>query len=421
MTQDKELLNVSEALQRLLDHFFPLEIIHIPVGAALGLVVGEDIVAPYDFPVFPNSSMDGFAVRAEDVLSASHDHPASLRVVGDIPAGWTPQRPLQAGEAMRIMTGAPIPDGADAVVPVEATNFNQHRSGVHAPQTVLIFRPVESGGYIRPVGQDVRQGEVVIPKGRRIRPQDAGFLSMLGRATVPVHRRPRVAVFSSGDELLPVDQPLTPGKIHDANSIMLVGLVEQYGGEVFNLGIVPDSLEAVQMTFARAVDLGVDLIISSAGVSVGAMDFVRAVIEREGRLIFWRVNMRPGKPLLFGTYGDVPFVGLPGNPVSAFIGFEVFLRPVLMKMLGQVTTARPRWRARLLEPLKSDGRETYVRAIVEWQDGEFVGRLAGHQGSGNLFALVQSNALLFVPSGVKYVPTGAQVDVWLLSELLGTD
>ena len=250
--------------------------------------------------------------------------------------------------------------------------------------------------------------------GLRIRPQDAGFLSMLGQATVPVRRRPRVAVFSSGDELLPVDQPLTPGKIHDANSVMIAGLVERCGAEAINLGIIPDRLEQVQAVLAQAAGAGVDLIISSAGVSVGAMDFVRAAIEQEGRLIFWRVNMRPGKPLVFGYYRQVPFVGLPGNPVSAFMGFEVFLRPALLKMLGMDPLIRSALRARLQEPLESDGRETYLRAIVDWQQGDPVVRLTGHQGSGNLRSLVQANALLFVPSGVKYVPSGAQVDVWLL-------
>jgi molybdopterin molybdotransferase len=315
------------------------------------------------------------------------------------------------------MTGASIPNGADAVVPVEDTDFYQRQGGIKAPPLVKIFRSAQPGENIRPVGQDVRQGEHVLKAGRRLRPQDVGFLSMLGLATIPVRRRPRVAVFSSGDELLPVDQPLAPGKIHDANSIMLVGLVEQYGGETLNLGIVPDRLSAVQDALAQAAAASVDLIVSSAGVSVGAMDFVRTAIEQEGRLIFWRVNMRPGKPLLFGYYRNVPFVGLPGNPVSAFTGFEVFLRPAVLKMLGQNQAARPTWRARMLEPLESDGRETYLRAVVEWQDGELVGRLTGHQGSGNLHSLVQSNALLFVPSGVKYVPTGAQVDVWLLGDL----
>lgn len=417
MTQDTGLLDVSEARRRLLDHFSPLETIHVPLAAALGRVLAQEIVAPNHFPLFPNSSMDGFAVRAADIAQSDSGHPVILQVVEDIPAGRVAERALHHGEAMRIMTGAPIPDGADAVVPVEDTDFHLRQGGVKAPDTVQIFRAVKPGENIRPVGQDFRRGDVVLTHSQRIRPQDVGFMSMLGLATVPVRRRPRVAVFSSGDELITVDQPLEPGKIHDANSIMLAGLVEQNGGEPLNLGIVPDRLEAVQTALLQAADSGVDLIISSAGVSVGAMDFVRAAIELEGRLIFWRVNMRPGKPLLFGYYRNVPFVGLPGNPVSAFVGFEVFLRPVLAKMLGYQGALRPTLRARMLEPLESDERETYLRAIVEWLDGELVGRLTGHQGSGNLRSLVQSNALLFIPSGVKYVPTGALVEVWLMGDL----
>jgi molybdopterin molybdotransferase len=414
MTAGTHLLDVSEALGRLLDHFSPLEVIQIPLAAAGGRILAEDILAPGDMPPFPNSGMDGFACQAADVAQASLDEPVSLQVVGDIPAGSVNDRRLRPGEAMRIMTGAVVPEGADAVVPVENTDFNQRQAGVEAPEMVKIFHPARPGENVRLVGQDIRQGEVVMTRGQRIRPQDAGLLSMLGQATVRVRRRPRVAVLSSGDELVAVDQELTPGKIRDANTIMLYGLVEQYGGEAVSLGIIPDRLEDVQAALTQAVDAGVDLIVSSAGVSVGALDFVREAVERDGRIIFWRVNMRPGKPLVFGYYRQVPFVGLPGNPVSAFVGFEVFLRSVLLKMLGLEDLKRPTLRARMLEPLESDGRETYLRGIADWQDGELVGRLTGHQGSGNLRSLVQANALLIVPSGVKYVPTGAQVDVWIL-------
>lgn len=416
MTQDTELLDVSEARRRLLDHFPPLEITQTPLDAAVGQVLAEEILAPHDFPLFPNASMDGFAVRAVDVARAAPGHPVTLSVIGDIPAGSKLEGALQAGAAARIMTGAMLPDGSDAVVPVEDTDFNLRQFGVAAPTVVRIFKPVNPGDYIRPVGQDLRQGEVALTRGRRIRPQDAGFLSMLGQAMVPVRRRPRVAILSSGDELLPLGQPLSPGKIHDANSVILTGLVEQLGGETLNLGIIPDRLDAVHSALAQAVDAGVDLILSSAGVSVGALDVVRAAMEQQGRLIFWRVNMRPGKPLAFGYYQNVRFVGLPGNPVSAFVGFEVFIRPALRKMLGLDPLSRPVVRARLLEALDSDGRESYLRAILDWRDGEPVVRLTGHQGSGNLRSLVQANALLFVPSGVKYVPSGAQVDAWLLGD-----
>jgi molybdopterin molybdotransferase len=358
--------------------------------------------------------MDGFAVQAADIANASSEYPVSLHVIGDIPAGKVFDRTLKLGEAVRIMTGAMIPPGADTVTPVEDTDQYKVDDAVQAPEVVQIFRPTQPGGNLRPAGQDVGKGEIVIHAGHRIRPQDAGLLSMLGQATVPVHRQPRVAIFSSGDELIPADEPLIPGKIHDANSIMLAGLVEQYGGKAFYLGIIPDRPEAVEKILEEAATADVDLIVSSAGVSVGAFDYVRATIEREGKLVFWRVNMRPGKPLAFGFYQDIPFVGLPGNPVSAFVGFEMFLRPVIQKMAGILEEKRLILRARLLDPIESDGRESYLRVSVNWQDGETVCQLVGHQGSGNLRSLVQANALLFVPSGVKYVPSGAQMDVLLL-------
>ena len=327
MTQDtQELLDVSEARRRLLENFSPLDITKVPLSAAIGQVLAEPIAAPYDLPPFPNSSMDGFAVRAADILQASPDNPVSLRVIGDIPAGSVFEGSLQPGEAIRIMTGAVIPHDADTVVPVEDTDHYQREDSIRLPEVVQVFRSLRAGVNLRPVGQDVRQGEIVLSAGRRIRPQDAGFLSMLGQAIVPVRRRPRVAIFSSGDELVAVDQPLTPGKIHDANSIMLAGLVQQYGGDPVFLGIIPDRLDAVMAILENAVAENAELIVSSAGVSVGAFDYIRETIEREGRLVFWRVNMRPGKPLAFGYFRDIPFVGLPGNPVSAFVGFEIFIR-----------------------------------------------------------------------------------------------
>jgi molybdopterin molybdotransferase len=238
---------------------------------------------------------------------------------------------------------------------------------------------------------------------------------MLGVAQVAVARRPRVAVISTGDELLPAEARLSPGKIRDANSYMLCGLVEDCGGQALNLGIVPDHPGAVLSALDQAIRENVDLIVSSAGVSVGALDFVRSVVETSGHLEFWRVNMRPGKPLAFGHYRNTPFFGLPGNPVSAFVGFEVFVRPALLKLQGLQALLRPTWRVRLLEPVESDGRESYLRAKVTMQSGEPVARLTGHQGSGNLHSLVQANALLLIPSGVKSLPSGGLVDAWMMT------
>jgi molybdopterin molybdotransferase len=379
-------------------------------------VLAEDILASVDLPPFPNSGMDGFAVRVADVSLARADAPVALRVVADIPAGREADIRLETGQAARIMTGAVVPEGAEAVIPVEDTDFSYRQAGVEAPQVVKIYRSTRTGDHIRPAGQDVRRGELILRAGTILRPQDAGILSMLGQAQVPVHQIPRVAIFSSGDELLPVEAELAAGKIHDANSYILISLVEQCGGQAIHLGIVPDNPKAVQDCLDRAVAERVHLILSSAGVSVGALDFVRSVVEQKGSLDFWRVNMRPGKPLAFGHYQGIPFIGLPGNPVSAYIGFEVFVRPALLRLQGMQQLFRPVWKVRLGEKIESDGRESYLRAIVERQEGELVARLTGHQGSGNLRSLVQANALLIVASGVKSLPSGAQVEAWILDQ-----
>ncbi len=417
MTQENKLLAVSDALERVLANFSALAIEHVPLARSVGRVLAEDILAQMDLPPFHNSAMDGFAVRSSDVVDASSDRPVALNVVGDIAAGGVIDLEIQAGQAVRIMTGAPVPGGADAVVPVELTDFTLRQAGTAAPSTVKVFQPVNDGANIRPAGEDARRGEVVLDSGKRVRPQEAGLLGTLGVAQVPVRRKPRVAILSTGDELLAVDMPLQPGKIHDANTYVLTGMVEESGGEAVNLGIVEDRPEAVQEALDRAVAAGVDLIVSSAGVSVGALDFVRSVVSSNGQLTFWRVNMRPGKPLAFGRYGAIPFIGLPGNPVSASIGFEVFVRPALFKMLGLRRLRPAFWQATLAETVESDGRESYLRGVVYRNNGELFVRLTGHQGSGNLRSLVQANALLFIPSGVKSLPSGAQVLFWLLGDI----
>jgi molybdopterin molybdotransferase len=261
---------------------------------------------------------------------------------------------------------------------------------------------------------DLRAGEVVLQKGRRLKPQDLGLLAMLGTAHVQVHKRPRVALLSSGDELLEVDAPLTAGKIHDSNSYALAALIKNAGADILRLGVAKDTRESVEGLLQKAVDEHVDLIVSSAGVSVGAFDFVKEVIESNGRLDFWRVNMRPGKPLAFGEYRGTPFFGLPGNPVSAFVGFEIFVRPVLEKLNGQLDRTRHTVRVRCAEEIESDGRESYLRAKIHIEDGIQIATLTGHQGSGNLLSLVQADALLIIPAGVKCVPVGREVEAIIL-------
>ena len=408
------LLSVDQARERILSHFQPVKTEMLPLAGCSNRVLARDIIAPIDLPPFSNSSMDGFAVRAADVAEATTDSPRRLRVVADIPAGSQPTISLNAGEAARIMTGAPVPEGADAVVPVEDTGFNDRDAGTPAPDEIQVFRPAKAGWNIRPRGMDIVSGEIVLHTGRILKPQDLGLLAMLGFANVPVFRKPRVALFSSGDELLPPEAPLQEGKIRDANSYTLAALIEEAGAEVIRLGVATDNYAAVQVLLEQAVDLKVDMILSSAGVSVGAFDFVKQAIESHGSMDFWRVNMRPGKPVAFGDYKKILIIGLPGNPVSAFVGFEVFVRAALGRLRGVAGGNRQTVRVSCVEQIDSDGRESYLRAQVHEENGSLVARLTGHQGSGNLHSLVQANALLIIPAGVKCVPAGQEVDAWLI-------
>jgi molybdopterin molybdotransferase len=338
----------------------------------------------------------------------------TLHVTNDIRAGDSSIIPIQSGECARIMTGAQLPPGAAAVVMLEDTDFTDRSPGSIAPGTIQINKKVMLGENVRHRGDDIHKGDPVIPVGTRLRAQEIGLLAMFGVNYADVYHKPRLALLSSGDELLPPGAPLQPGKIRDANSYVLGTLVENAGVEVIPLGVAEDNEADTLHRLELAVAAQVDLILSSAGVSVGAFDYVKAVIETDGKLDFWRVNMRPGKPLAFGSYQGIPFIGLPGNPVSAFVGFEVFVRPVLERLSGLASLPRQVWRARLAEAIESDGRESYLRAVISEQDGRLVARLTGHQGSGNIFSLVQANALLIVPSGVKCVPAKTEVDIWRL-------
>jgi len=408
------MLSVTEARERILSHFQTTAEEKIPLIECANRVLAMDVTAAHDLPLFDNSSMDGFAIRAVDSSSTAAASNVTLSVVADIPAGSVSTVTLAQGQAARIMTGAQLPEGADAVIPVEDTDFNDRSANTAAPQTVSFTRVVKAGENVRPRGMDLHADEVVLQKGRRLKPQDLGLLAMLGVGHVQVYKKPRVALLSSGDELLEVDAPLTAGKIHDSNSYALAALIENTGADILRLGVAQDNRESVEGLLQQAVNENVDLIVSSAGVSVGAFDFVKEVIEANGKLDFWRVNMRPGKPLAFGEYRGRPFFGLPGNPVSAFVGFEIFVRPVLERLSGQLDGIRFTVKVRCAEEIESDGRESYLRAKIRIEDGIRIATLTGHQGSGNLLSLVQADALLIIPAGVKCVPVGQEVEAILL-------
>jgi len=408
------LLSVEQARNRILSQFKPVATETIPLALSANRILALDIVAADDLPLFDNSAMDGFAIRAVDSSNAAPASRVTLRVVADIPAGSTPTTFLKSGEAARIMTGAQMPEGADAVIPVEETDFNDRSPGTPAPEFISFEKTIAPGENVRTRGMDVRTGESVLVKGQLLKPQDVGLLAMLGYAEVDVYKKPRVALLSSGDELLEAGAPLETGKIRDSNSSMLAALVESAKADVIRLGIARDTRESVRGLIQQAVEKNVDLILSSAGVSVGAFDYVKDVVESNGSLNFWRVNMRPGKPLAFGEYKNIPFIGLPGNPVSAFVGFEVFVRDAIGRLGGLLNRNRQTVRVRCGEEILSDGRESYLRAIVREEDGHLVASLTGHQGSGNLLSLVHANALLIIPAGVKCVPAGQEVNAWLL-------
>lgn len=410
------MISVNEALDRLLLSFSPVDSEEVPLEKAAGRILSTHVTSEIDLPLFTNSSMDGFAVKAEDVHGADPSSPVRLQIIEDIPAGKEPSRVIEKNQASRIMTGAPLPEGADAVVPIEDTDQYEleSRKELVLPDEIEIYRSIKPGAYVRKKGEDISARDTVLKANSQLRPQDLGLLAMLGIAKISVYRRPRIVILSTGDELLPIELPLQIGKIHDSNAYTLSAMITRDGGESVYLGIVPDRELAVREFLVEAVNKDADLILSSAGVSVGAFDFVRTVVQSDGSLDFWQVNMRPGKPIAFGHFRDIPFIGLPGNPVSAFVGYEVFVRPVIRKLAGMQFSPRKRIKTKILEGINSDGRESYLRAVVKLHNGEWTAKLTGHQGSGNLFSLVQANALLIIPSGVKSLPSGTDVDAWLL-------
>ena len=412
-----ELLSVESAVTRILESFRPLPVEHVDLVESLGRVLGADVRASFDAPPFANSSMDGFAVIAQDTQGAEQQQPARLRVVADIPAGTMPTRALLAGEAARIMTGAPLPEGANAVVPVEQTDQNWRSGENHPPSAyVSIYQTVNPGAYVRPRGEDFFTGDTVLPALTPIRPQELGLLAALGSQRVPVIRQPRVVILSTGDELLDVDQPLAPGKIRDANGYTLYGLVKTYGGLPLRLPIIRDTLADARARFQAALALQPDIILSSAGVSVGAFDVVRAVVEELGAINFWRVNLRPGKPLAFGHVGGVPFFGLPGNPVSAMVTFDVFVRPALLRLTEQ-PDAVPTITAVLEEDTPSDGRRSYLRVKLRRDGATWVATMTGTQSSGALTSMVKADGIIIIPEGVTLARAGEPFAVRLLRDI----
>ncbi|UCC86364.1 MAG: molybdopterin molybdotransferase MoeA [Anaerolineales bacterium] len=412
-----EPISVDEALDYILRHMAPLGSHLIPIVEALDRVLAEDIVSTADIPPFANSAMDGYAVRSQDVVSADLESPVVLRVITEVPAGAVPHRAVEPGTAARIMTGAPVPPGSDAVVPFELTSEGQD-GGRQTSSEVAVYRPVGSGDNVRTAGEDIRTGQTVLIAGRVLRPPDIGVLAAMGHPQVRVVRRPRVAILATGDELVDVDQPITPGKIRNSNEYTSIALVKRYGGLPVPLGIARDTVKDLTGKIRAGLSQDVQLFLTSAGVSVGDFDVVKNVLDAEGEMHFWQVAIKPGKPLAFGSVEGVPLLGLPGNPVAAMVAFEVFARPAILKLGGHKSWQKPSVTAVLDEDVHNSGRRHYMRAQVRREtDGYHVttrGSGVRVQGSGILSSLVWADGLVVVPEEVTFIEAGSSVDVWML-------
>ena len=479
MPEDR-MLSVEEAFARIVSQFAVLETETVSLLDALGRVLAEDVVSAEDVPAFDNSAMDGYAVRFADTQAASEAQPVHLRVVGDLAAGAVPTAPLGPEEAVRIMTGAPVPPGSDAVVPFEDTDrtdwakFGTRPGASGDPATVGILLPPEHYDNVRFRAEDIKVGEQVLAQGKRIRPAEIGVLASMGRVQVAVYRRPVVAIIPTGDEVIEIDRPLQPGQVRNSAAHALEALVTTYGGVPRRLPVVGDTIEETRAALLSCLDC--DLIVTIGGVSMGDYDLVRNVLGAEGEIDFWRIRMRPGKPLAFGhieasanvedpnaeadpavtpakasssvipkgasssvlsvlrrrasasvipakagihpssdaASRRVPVVGLPGNPVSAYVTFEEFVRPALLIMQGHTQLHKTTINARLLDGIENHGRRQFVRVIVERDDHGYTARLTGEQGSQLLTSLAKADGLAIISEHIDYVDPGSEVTVQML-------
>jgi len=408
-------ISVEEALDKILGFIEVLEMEEKPLLDSLGQVLAEDVYAPFDVPPQDNSAMDGYAVKVKSIVGASYEQPKILRVVGEIAAGCVSNLKVEPGTAVRIMTGAFVPRGADVVIPFEDTDEVDRKRVLASEAEIGIRVCLSQGSNIRRRGEDIEKGELVMKQGKLLRPAEIGVLASLGRGRVSVIRRPVVGILATGNEILEIDQPLLPGKIYNSNSYSLAAQVLRYGGVPKLLGIAPDDVE--QLAIAVRHSLNCDMLVTSGGVSLGDYDVVKQVLAAEGNVSFWTVSMKPGKPLAFGMFkrGDgkkVPHLGLPGNPVSALITFEVFARPAIFKMMGRSNLAKPNITAVMEDSVQNrDGRRIFARVIVSRRDGKYFARLTGHQGSGILTSMTKANGLAVIPESTKEVKPGAAVEV----------
>ncbi|MEW6058913.1 MAG: gephyrin-like molybdotransferase Glp [Actinomycetota bacterium] len=399
------LLSVEEARERVLAQIEPLAPLQLPLQEACGCVLAEDVVAAVDIPDFSSSAMDGFAVRAGDVVAAAPLAPVELRIVGRALIGRRPESTVGGGEAVRIATGAPIPAGADAIVPIEDCEVVGER--------VRILVPMPEGTHVRPSGEDVKVGEALVRAGRRLGAPELGLLATAGISHPLVHPQPRVVVLSTGDELVPPTQGAQYGQVHDSNAYILYGALREVGAVPVMAGIVHDDADALRETVLNHM-VQADAFVSSGGVSVGERDVVKAAFFRRGDVDFFKVAMQPGKPQGFGHIEGKPYFGLPGNPVSVFVSFEVLVRPAILKMMGRKNLYRPEVMARLEADLPGSRARTQFARVSVRRDGDgYLAAPTGGRGSNLIATVARANGLAIVPAGVETAAAGSEVSVLL--------
>ena len=401
------MISFEEARKIVLDSVHALDPVELPILDALGLVAAEEVVSAEQIPPFDNSAMDGYAVRAADTAGASGETPVELKVLMDLPAGRHTDQSVGKGEAIRIMTGAPMPPGADTVVQVELTEkISDDRA------RILEEHPEDKN--IRRAGEDIAVGQSVAEVGDEITPAKIGLLASVGRAKIKVVRRPVVAILATGDELLEAGEPLGPGKIRSSNSYTLISQVRACGAEPLNLGIARDTLDDVRSHLEKGLEA--DMIVSSAGVSVGDYDYVKTALEDLGvEFKFTKVKIKPGKPTVFGLLGEKPVFGLPGNPVSSMMTFEQFVRPALLRMMGKRRLLRPVVDAILEEDItKKPGRMSLVRTVARKEGSEYYVTTTGPQGSGILVSMDHANAIILFMPGIERLNKGERVKTQLI-------
>ena len=397
------LVPVDVARERVLSQIGPLQPLELPLQEAYGCVLAEDAVAGADIPDFPSSAMDGFAVRVSDVAEATPAAPVELKIAGRALIGERPESTVGGGEAVRIATGAPIPAGADTIVPIEDCEV--------LGETVQILVGAPEGKHIRPTGEDVKLGQILVPAGRRLGAPELGLLATAGFAHPLAHPRPRVVVLSTGDELIPPSQAPEFGQIRDSNAYLLFGALREAGAVPIMAGVVRDDVDELKETVLNHL-VQADAFVSTGGVSVGERDVVKAAFFRRGELDFYKVAMQPCMPQGFGHIEGKPFFGLPGNPVSVFVSFEVFIRPAVQRMMGRKNLFRPEVKARLEADVTGPkGKTQFARVRVRRTKQGWVATPTGGRGSNLISTVARANGLAIVPAGVETAPAGSEVRV----------